>query len=172
MTYSDLQELPDDGLRHEIIDGEHLVQASSGIRHQLVSIRLTARLQASVASRDLGVVLAAPTDVYLGPRHVVVPDILVVLSENRRLLGEAKVEGAPNLIVEILSASTAAVDRGRKLTLYARGGVREYWIVDPEAQVVEQHVLEGERYRLVGRHSTSVTLAILPDVTIDLTQVW
>jgi Uma2 family endonuclease len=171
-TYADLLRLPEDGLRHEIIDGEHVVNASPNLYHQDVSKRLVFELMVQVEITGRGKVYPAPTDVYFTETNVLVPDILVVVAANRAVLGTAKVEGAPDLVVEILSPSTERNDRKAKLALYRRHGVREYWIVDPDEKVVEQRVLERGEYRLLGRHAASVRLAILPDVAIDLQRVW
>jgi Uma2 family endonuclease len=142
-TYSwkDYLELPE-GERHEIISGRlYSMSPGPSIKHQELSIRLSARLFDQ--ARESGCRLfAAPTDLKLSEHDVVQPDLMVVCDAERVKKGH--VEGAPSLIVEILSPSTQAIDRVRKLRLYARSGVREYWLIQPDSETVEVlHLREG-----------------------------
>ena len=139
LTYEDLLRFPDDGLRHELIDGEHVVTPSPAIRHQRLSIRLSSALYTFVVSRRLGEILEAPVDVVFSTHDVVEPDILFISADRRGIVREDRVDGAPDLLVEILSPSTRRTDEVRKRHLYDRFGVREYWVVDPEADAVKCH---------------------------------
>jgi Uma2 family endonuclease len=172
LTYEDYSLIPEDGLRHEILDGEHYVSASPVPYHQFVSGRLYVQLYHLVFARALGTVFHAPIDVHLSIVDVVVPDLIVILKEGEGIIGPKKVEGAPDLVVEILSESTKDRDQTLKKERYRLAGVPEYWIVDPDRHVVRQFVLQRERYRLVGEHAKDVTLQRLPGVRIDLTEVW
>src|SRR3984893_1789289 len=106
LTYADLLALPDDGKRHELIDGEHFVHASATVRHQLVLGSLYSAIHAFVAPRDLGMVLFAPVDVLLSDFDLVVPDLVYVARERLAIVEEGRIRGAPDLAVEVLSPST------------------------------------------------------------------
>ena len=136
-TYSDLVALPDDQLRHELIDGEHFVSPSPATAHQEISKRLFLALNTFVERHRLGEVLYAPFDIKLSAYTVLVPD-LVYFTETRfaEIVNEKHATAAPDLVVEILSPGTRHRDLGRKRAVYDRDGAREYWIVDPEARSI------------------------------------
>ena len=136
--------MPDDGLRRELLDGELLVSPSPGTRHQTLSIRLSVAFQNYLAAHGGGRVWAAPLDVLLSDTSVVQPDLIVVLDEQAGLVTDAHIAGAPALLVEILS--DPRLDRVRKRDLYARFGVPEYWIVDPDADRIEVYRHDGTGY--------------------------
>ena len=151
ITWQDVQQLPDDGRRYEAIEGDLYVTPAPTVRHQRISIRLERALFAILEGPGHGEILHAPVGVEFPPTEEgVQPDILFVSTARRGIIDEAWLRGAPDLVVEILSPSTASRDRGIKLRLYERQGVAEYWIVDPEAEVVEVwrfvDVREVERY--------------------------
>jgi Uma2 family endonuclease len=144
MTYQDLLRLPEDRLRHELIEGEHIVSAAPTLRHQLVAFNLAFAISAFVRPRALGKVFMAPVDVLFSQFDVVEPDVLYVSKTNAPRLRERYVEGAPDLAIEVLSPSSARIDKVRKLRLYERHGVREYWLADPATDTLEV-------YRLTAR---------------------
>ena len=144
--YADLASFPEDNLRREIIDGELIVTAAPRTRHQRAVVKLGSALDAYSMVHG-GEVFPAPTDVYLSDDNVVEPDVLFVRSDHVDRIEERYVKGAPDLIVEISSPSTRQLELVRKLNLYARFGVPEYWYVDLEANRVEVYRLQGERYR-------------------------
>ncbi len=122
------------------------------LQHQYVQIKLSTRLDAFVEERNLGVVFPTPTDVVLSDTDVVQPDILFVSSERSRILTRENVRGAPDLVVEILSPAIAERDRTIKLDLYAQHGVKEYWMVDPDARTITV-LLRGEtRFGVAGTY--------------------
>jgi Uma2 family endonuclease len=136
-TYRDLVALPEDQLRHELIDGEHVVTPSPGTVHQSVLLNLVRILLPYLDERGLGRMLLAPFDVKLSLFTVVVPDIVYFTAERfARAVNEKHATAAPDLVVEILSPGTRRRDKGRKRAVYDREGVREYWIVDPDAQAI------------------------------------
>jgi Uma2 family endonuclease len=137
LTYEDFVLFPDDGKRHELIDGEHFVTPSPDTRHQTVLQNLNRALDACVRVRRLGKVFFAPFDVVFTRFDVVEPDLLYIAAERLAILTEANVQGAPDLVVEVLSPSGRRHDEVLKRDLYERGGVAEYWIVDPEAETVK-----------------------------------
>jgi len=136
-TYSDLVALPDDQLRHELIDGEHFVTPSPNTAHQTILGRLFIRLSRYVARHRSGEVLFAPFDVKLSAHTVLVPD-LVYFTAGRfeQAVNEKHATAAPDLAVEILSPGTRRRDLGRKRAVYDREGVQEYWLVDPAAESI------------------------------------
>lgn len=169
LTYQDYVCFPDDGKRHEIIDGTHFMNPAPSIYHQQVSRRLQFQLYAEIELRELGVVIDAPVDVQITDHDIVQPDLVVVLSENR-IITPTKVKGAPNHVIEILSPSTEVNDKTLKRQLFEQAGVPEYWIVDPADHSVLQLVLKDGKYAET-KHSKQITLSYL-DVSVDLSQVW
>jgi Uma2 family endonuclease len=136
-TYSDLVALPDDHLRHELIDGEHFVTPSPAIPHQVILWNLTEALGPYLRANPNGTALTGPVDVKLSPYTVLVPDLVYFTAERfAQVVNEKHATAAPDLVVEILSPGTRHRDKGRKRAVYDREGVREYWMVDPEARSV------------------------------------
>jgi Uma2 family endonuclease len=174
LTYDDYVDLPDDGKRYEILDGELAVTPSPLIRHQQVSANLYRLLDRYVRRHDAGLLLYAPVDVIPDHSTVVVPDLVFVHKARCEIVSERAVEGAPDLIVEILSPGTGRRDRGIKLTLYARFGVAHYWIVDPLRQTIEIRERDVRGYRVTGRFKGRDKCAstLWPDLTIDLAKIW
>jgi Uma2 family endonuclease len=136
-TYGDLVALPDDQLRHELIDGEHFVTPSPNTAHQTISLNLIRVLLPYVDEHGSGRLLHAPFDVKLSLATVLVPDLVYFTADRfARLVNEKHATAAPDLVVEVLSPGTRRRDKGRKRAVYDREGVREYWIVDPEARSI------------------------------------
>jgi Uma2 family endonuclease len=146
-SYEDLLLLPEDGKRHELIDGEHFVSPSPTPRHQGVSMNLVRILSAHVHATRCGTLFSAPLDVVLSPHDVVEPDILFVAAGRRHVIGERGLEAAPDLAIEILSPASRRIDAVLKRHLYEKHGVAEYWIVDPETKAVEVLRRRGGRLR-------------------------
>lgn len=138
-TYSEFARLPDSGsARHEVIADQLVVTPAPSLHHQRIAGRLFARLFEFVERQELGEVFPAPLDVLFGEGDYMEPDIVFVREERAgQVLTDRGVEGAPDLVVEILSPATEARDRGIKLDRYRRFGVGEYWIVDPGEQAIE-----------------------------------
>ena len=172
-THADLLEMPDDGKRREIIEGELFVTPSPNLDHQRISRRIELAVANYLEAHPIGEIFDAPMDVILSDFDVLEPDLLVVLNEHREIL-KTWVEGTPDLVVEILSPSTSHRDRGLKLKAYARHGVTEYWIVDPEQRAIEVYRLGRERYRLsqVFREAESLTSPLLPGFSLPLASVF
>ena len=171
-TYRDYLLLPE-GDRRELIEGDFYVVPAPSIRHQTVAANLGTLLRELVRRNRLGIILWAPTDVVLSPETVVQPDILFVSNERRGIITEPNVSGAPDLVVEILSPGTEERDRELKLNLYARYGVREYWIVDPEDETVEVMGLGAEGAAGVRRYDAgSVESRLLPGLSVTLDDIF
>ena len=158
-TYQDYLRLPDDGYHYQVIKGVLLMTAAPKPVHQIVSRNLAFALFAFAASHKLGEVIYAPVDVLLGDLATPVePDIIFISRQRLSIIKEKLVEGAPDLIVEILSPSNWVVDRRDKIAVYEASGVREYWIVDPDAQAVEVYILRQGQYALLERYEPGQTV--------------
>jgi Uma2 family endonuclease len=172
LTYDDYVLIPDDGKRHEIIDGEEYVSPSPNTRHQRLVTRLGRELSGHVESRRLGEAFVAPYDIVLSDYDVVQPDIVFISKQRLNLITDANLQGAPDLIVEILSDSTRRHDFIRKRHLYERAGVAEYWVVDPEIDQVQVFRLEGEAYvraaELTAENEDVLASPLLPGLEISL----
>ena len=138
ITWQDVQQLPDDGHRHEAIEGELCVTPAPTPRHQDILLRLALRLQAVLVEPGHDRLWVAPIGVeFPDSEEGVQPDIVFVSSDGRARISDAGIVDAPDLVIEILSPTTAHRDRGIKRKLYQRQGVEQYWIVDPDSQTVE-----------------------------------
>ena len=171
-TYNHYAALSDDGQRYEIIDGVLYMAPSPSDFHQSTVSLLVTYLTIHVQFKGLGRVYPAPFDVQLAPNVVVQPDVLVVLNENSEKITHSRIIGPPDLVVEIVSPSTAAYDRMKKRNTYARASVREYWIVDPLVQNIEVLVLEDSIYRSVGIFTGNHTLPsqVVPEFPVQVMQ--
>lgn len=178
LTYDDLLLLPDDGLRHEIIDGEHFVTAAPNVRHQLVVGRLYGEIYVYLkAHLGAGTLLTAPTDVVLSRYDVVAPDLLFVAADQAGVIGDANLRGAPALVVEVLSPSTRKRDAQTKRRLFARTGVREYWLVDPELDTVQVYRRSDDGAfapvaELSAEDDQTLTTPLLPGWSLGLRELF
>ena len=168
---------PDDGKRHEIIDGVHYVTPSPVTPHQAISGRLFLSLGNFLAEQpQLGRVFYAPFDVIFTRWDVVEPDLLVIAGDQLDILTTKNVQGAPNLVVEIGSPSTRPRDETIKRKLYERFGVEEYWVIDPEIETIAVYRRVGESHQrvlelAVERNDTLAT-PLLPHLTLPLQQIF
>jgi len=174
LTYRDYEALPADGRRYELHDGELLVTAAPGLPHQRVVGRLFALLRQHVETHGLGEVFVSPLDCILSETTVVQPDIVYLAAAQSSLASTRGIEGPPALAIEVVSRSTAQLDRGAKLQLYARHGISHYWIVDPEARTMEAYVLTESAFRAAARLSGADrgSLPPFPSLTIALSTLW
>lgn len=168
LTYDDLLLLPDDGLRHELIDGEHYVTPTPVLRHQ----RLLGRLHLAVAEYvrahpGCGEALLSPFDIVFSKWDVVEPDLMFIAGDQPHILTEKNIVGAPALVVEILSPSTRKRDRTLKLRLFEKNGVREYWMVDPD-----QDTVTVDRLDQTGAFTRSSVLGVDAVLTTPLLPGW
>lgn len=172
LTYDDYANLPGDE-RYELIDGELILVAAPYMIHQWISKRLYA-LMVAVESMGLGWVFYAPVDVVLSQHDVVQPDMLFISNERANIMTDPNVQGAPDLVVEILSPSTSRLDRTRKRELYERHGVKEMWLVDPEERKVWALLLRDGKLEVAGEYGEgdSFTSETLGGLTIDLNDVF
>ena len=169
LTYEDYARLPDDE-RYELIDGELITMPSPKEIHQRLLLLLGSWWLGFVLERRLGSVYVAPFDVVLSATNVVQPDLIFVSRARARIITEDNIRGAPDLLVEILSPSTEWRDRIVKRELYARHGVREYWLVDPYAKTVTVLILGAGGYNThaVYGEGDTLTSPTLPGFALDL----
>ena len=175
-TYDDFLNFPDDGRRHEIIDGEHFVTPSPDTKHQRVSKRLTVAMERYLEHHRIGEVFAAPFDIVFSDLNVVEPDLLYISRERADVLTDKHVRGAPDLVVEILSPGTRKTDEVTKRKLYEGFGVREYWIVDPELDTIKvyRHVDEAftRTAELSAERGDVLTTPLLPGFSVPLPEIF
>jgi Uma2 family endonuclease len=145
-TYADYLKTPDDK-RYELIEGDLIMTPSPVTAHQRISGRIEFELRKHVQGRDLGEVFDAPLDVYLDNENVLQPDIMFISKDRAGIIGEKNIQGAPDLVIEILSESTAYRDMAQKKKLYAKFGVKEYWIVTPEEASITIYLLKNAAFQ-------------------------
>lgn len=169
VSFADLEKWPEDGRRFELYDGEVYEVPSPFPLHQIVSAKLHLALAEYVRAYG-GIVLYAPLDIVLTEYDVVQPDLLLFTRQREHLINPKKVTRVPpDLAVEILSESTAGNDRGRKMRLLARHGVREFWLVDPDARTIEIYSLSGDQFVLahIATGPALVKSALLPQLVLS-----
>jgi Uma2 family endonuclease len=149
-TYEEYADIPDDDARYELLTGVLYMSPPPTDSHQFANNLIQTYLTIHVQFAGLGRVIGPPFNIILSPTDVVQPDVTVVLTEHLDRITQRGVVGAPDLVVEIASPSTATHDRSGKFAAYERAGVPEYWIVDPHARTVEVWVLVDARYRSRG----------------------
>ena len=175
LTIEDYELFPEDGRRHELVDGEHVVTPAPTVRHQRLSGRLYVALREAAHAGRLGEALYAPVDVVLSPHDVLQPDLLFVRHERREVLRD-RAEGAPDLVIEIVSPSSRRLDEVRKRRAYERFGVEELWIVDPELEVVRLYRREAAGFarpvELAAERGDVVETPLLPDLRLDVSALF
>ena len=173
LTYADYVLFPDDGLRHEIIEGEHYVTASPATRHQRILLNLSYLIQSYLETHPVGEIFFAPFDVLLSEFNILVPDLIYISSERAHFITSKNLQGAPDLAVEILSPSTRGRDKRLKRDVYERTGVEEYWLVDPEGEIVEVCRRGAGGFQPSVRYAKPeiVTTPLLPGLEIPLDKI-
>ena len=174
LTYEDYAALPDDHRRYEIHDGELSVTPTPTFRHQLIIARLLGMLRDHVVAHDLGEVVPSPITVVLSNTNVVEPDIVYIAKERLGIVSaRGTIDGVPTLAIEVLSPSTARIDRQTKKQLFERYGVPCYWIVDIDARVIEVYEAVSNAYGAPSRRSDDLAdLPPFPGLTIDAATLW
>ena len=174
-TVRDYMSIPDgDERRFELIDGELMLAPAPVPTHQRIVLRLLYILIEFVERNQLGEVFTSPIDVVLSEHHVVQPDILFISSERLHIIGDRNVQGAPDLVIEVLSPSTTKRDRVLKSSSYLRFGVPEYWIVDPAERTIE--VMRAGQTKFdtlrVYTEGTSAESPTFPGLLIDVSSIF
>lgn len=176
LTYEDYRLIPDDGKRHELIDGEHCMSPSPNIKHQRISGRLFAALYNFLQQHPLGEVFDAPCDVVLSDFDVVQPDLIFVAHAQRSIITDANIRGVPALLVEILSEGNRKLDETIKRQRYEHYGIPEYWIIDPALDQVKIYRLTEGRYGQASVLSLEandlITTPLLPSLNLPLAMLF
>ena len=174
MNYDQLCLLPEDGNQYELFDGELVMTPSPRAHHQDIVVKLTTRLAAYIEPRSLGKLYVAPLDTIMDEYTVVQPDILFVSRERVAEVVKERIEGAPDLVVEVLSPSTFHKDLRRKMRVYSQFGVKEYWIVDPEEQTLALYHRSGEKLQLARQFASHETFQspLFPGVEFEVRNIF
>src|SRR5262245_57615840 len=177
LTYDDFVLFPDDGKRHELIDGEHYVTPSPNLKHQKVAGNLHLLIANWLEENAVGHIFFAPFDVVFSKFDVVEPDLLYMSNERAAdILTKANVQGAPELVVEIGSPGTRKRDETIKRRLYERTGVSEYWVVDPEIDVVRVYRRNDRAFErpieLRTEAGDVLTTPLLPGLSLPLARIF
>lgn len=177
LTYDDFVHFPDDGKRHELIDGEHYVTPSPSMRRQGISGNLHFLIRAWLEEHPIGRLFYAPFDVVFTQFDVVEPDLLYMSNERAaQVLTDLNVQGVPELVIEIASPSTRKRDASLKRALYERTGVSEYWIVEPKGDKLRVYRRAGDRFAApidLGRDAGDVlTTPLLPGLDLPLARIF
>jgi Uma2 family endonuclease len=178
LTYDDYAELPNDGKRYEIIEGDIFVSPAPRPKHQKTIVNLCGILFVYLQDHPIGDIYLAPIDLILSPTNVVQPDLLFLGNEKLHLVSERGIEGPPDLIVEVLSPTTEKTDRAIKSRIYAQFGVPHYWLIDPLEKRLEMFRLSRGRFRtsLHLEDGASGSVKVTPDLfeglSFDLAALW
>jgi Uma2 family endonuclease len=174
VTYEQYRNLPETGPRYQLIDGELILSPSPNRRHQEIVARIFVAIFNFLKTHRIGEVYIAPLDVILSNWDAPQPDIIYVCEARKSILVPEGISGAPDLCVEVLSPSSRRLDLGKKRALYARHGVKEYWIVDPEKNTVDVYHLDRDPASPVEKLDAGVTLKtdLLPGFSLSLREVF
>lgn len=172
-TYEDYLQIEDEH-RYEVLKGELIMVPAPLTVHQKTSINLTILITSYVREKKLGEVLYAPTDVVLANDVVVQPDILFIAKDRTGIIGEKAVTGAPDLIVEIVSPTSASYDTIEKRNIYEKHGVKEYWLIFPQEKAVEVLTVEDGIYREFskGRKAGVVNSKVIGGLAVEMGELF
>ena len=173
LTYEDYLKTPDDE-RWELLNGVLTRRPTPNTVHQRTLGNLAMALFSFVDNRGLGEVIISPFDVVLSSTNVLEPDLIFVSTDQRSIITNANIQGAPALVIEVVSPSTLTRDRELKRSIYAEHGVQEYWLVDPDARTISVMSLQGKDFREIGayRSTDSLSSPTLPSLALDLARIF
>lgn len=174
MNYWDYCLLPDDRNRYEVLNGELAMTPAPTTYHQNISKIIEIEFLQLERDKKTGKVFDAPIDVVLDENIVVQPDLIFILNENITIITEKNIQGAPDLIIEILSPATAYNDLFEKKEIYQKYGVKEYWIVDPKGKWIEIFTLSEGKYKSFAKAEKQgmISSKLLKEFSVDLEQVF
>jgi len=175
LTYDDYKTFPDnDGIRKEIIEGDLFMTPAPSTKHQSILRELSFLFYDFVKKNKLGEILFAPCDVVLSRINIVQPDLIFISKKNLQILTDLNVQGAPDLVVEIISPSSKDADQIYKKRIYEKFGIKEYWIVDPDEETVEIWTLKNKKYHLAtkAKKPQIIKSRLLPEMKIDLSKIY
>jgi Uma2 family endonuclease len=167
-TYDDLLALPEDDLRHEIIDGEHVVSPAPFTKHQIVAGNIHGELFIYLRRHPIGRVFVAPYDVVFAPDNVTEPDVLYVSNEHSSIITEKNAQGTPDLVVEVISELRRRRDEVEKKSVYERFGVAEYWIADPKVDTIRIYRRGAYDAPVTLRNGDLLTSPLFPGLSLDV----
>ncbi len=172
-TVKDYESLPE-GSPYQLIDGELIMSPAPKFDHQRVLKRLFLKFFEAVEQKGRGEVVFSPVDVYLDEENAFQPDLVVILKGSRDKISQRGVEGAPDVVAEVLSPSTAYYDLKKKKEVYERRGVKEYWVVDPEMGEVEVYTNEGGSFRLLqkAKRKGKVRSSLIEGLEIEVKELF
>ena len=171
LTYSDyVQMTPPDSGQYQLIQGELVTMTSPNTRHQRIIRLLTKSLETYLEKSPLGEIFLSPMDVVMGEGEVYQPDILFILESNQKIIEDTKINGIPDMIVEVLSPSNAYYDLVVKKKIYEQCGVKEYWIVDPLQNTLDLYVLHNNKFqhKIQIEKKGKIPSEIFPGLDLDL----
>jgi Uma2 family endonuclease len=174
LTAEDYRLMPETGPRHQLIEGNLHMAPAPNRYHQDVTLNIFRLLDRYLEKHPLGRLYLAPFDVYLSRTNVYQPDVVFIAREHAWILTDAGAEGTPDFIVEILSPQTAHLDRKTKRRVYARYGVKELWLVDPDAPQIEQYYLQRDPRRPAALHGVkdSFASACFPGLKLSAARIF
>ena len=172
-TYEDLLHTPDDGKRYEVLEGDLVVSPSPKVKHQVL-VGAVHEMLCTAQRAGCGRVLLAPMDVVLSHPDVVEPDLLFIATDRLGIVTENNVQGAPDLVVEVISEGSRQRDVITKRHIYERHGVRFYWLVDPEEETVRVFELQSGAYGepVTLKAGQQLGCALFPGITQDVGQLF
>jgi Uma2 family endonuclease len=174
ITRHDYQELPEGPPHYQVIEGDLVMSPSPNLFHQSVAGRIYLILAQFLEKHPIGFVFIAPLDVFLTELNVYQPDVVFVSNQRRSIITRDGIEGAPDLVVEVLSPGTARLDRGSKRKIYARTGVKELWLVDPEAKLIAVYQLAKDAEAPAATHDAKAVFqsSLLPGLRIKASSIF
>lgn len=174
LTVEDYRALPEGPPYPQLVDGELIMARMPNLRHQVVARNSFTLLDAFLTRQPIGEVFFAPVDVYLSEHDVVQPDVLFVSSANRHLLAADGVHGGPDLVIEIISAGNAQLEKRRKRPLYARSGVKEEWLIDLHVEQIHRYdfIVDAAKPVRIVDTGESFETKLFPGLTISAAEVF
>ena len=174
ITRYDYQEMPQGPPYYQVIEGDLVMSPSPNTFHQNITGNIYFLLRQHLSKNPVGEVFMAPLDVFLSDVNVYQPDVIFVSNERRSIIRDHGIEGAPDLVVEALSPATARYDKGSKRKLYARTGVKELWLVDPETQTIQVYLLAKDPETPSATHGPTATFtsSLLPGLKIKTAAIF
>jgi Uma2 family endonuclease len=171
---TDIWDTPDDGKRYEVIGGELFVSPSPSWLHQYALMQLALLVGNWVFQHALGKVVQAPLGIVLDEEDGVQPDLIYISRERDHIITERGIESAPDLLVEVLSPSTASRDRGIKMRRYANAAVPHYWMLDPGGRALEAYKLGDNGYELLGTFGVGETFRpeLFAGLELPIDRLW
>jgi Uma2 family endonuclease len=174
ITRHDYQDMPEGSPYFQVIEGDLIMSPSPNTSHQIIARRIVVLIDTFLEKHPLGEVFMAPLDVFLGDVNVYQPDVFFVSERRRSIITEHGIEGAPDLVVETLSPATARYDKGSKRKIYARFGVKEFWLVDPDTRTIQVYLLAKNAETPVATHGEKATFesSVLPGLRVKTAAIF